>query len=320
MDAQQLAEASVWVDQAAAARERISDNLSALATSAWLSFAGWYDEKLVAQLAAEMAAMSSNAQDLISGSAQQYVSNVVAALRGTTVRIPPVQRPPIRNGADLLRVHTRPAEVFRRAYAQGASEEKARDDALKRAVKLAETDVQLTARSVQHEQMKALDVRHYRRVLRPELAKHGSCGLCVVASDRVYNEKDLLPIHGGCNCETLPIIGDNDPGKPLNAEDLKKLYAAAGSTSGADLKRVRVTVNEHGEYGPVLSRKGDNFRGPKDVPLDQNPARAQRMLTRVEPVLRDLERRAAEGADVAGPLAYQRDLADRLRRVVSAAA
>lgn len=320
MDAQQLAEASVWVDQAAAARERISDNLSALATSAWLSFAGWYDEKLVAQLAAEMAAMSSNAQDLISGSAQQYVSNVVAALRGTAVRVPPVQRPPIRNGADLLRVHTRPAEVFRRSYAQGATEEEALQQAVKRAVKLAETDVQLTARSVQHEQMKALDVRHYRRVLRPELAKHGSCGLCVVASDRVYNEKDLLPIHGGCNCETLPIIGDSDPGKPLNAEDLKKLYAAAGSTSGADLKRVRVTVNEHGEYGPVLSRKGDNFRGPKDVPLDQDPARAQRMLARVEPVLRDLERRAAEGADVAGPLAYQRDLADRLRRVVAAAA
>ena len=313
-------EVSLWVAQAAAARQALADRFTSQARSVWLSFAGWYNEKLVAQLAAEMASLSTAAQDQMIGLSEQYVGNVVAAIRGTGVQIPPVKVPPIRNGADMLRVHTRPAEVFRKAYATGATEPEAVDKAVKRATQLAETDVQLAGRSAQREQMKKLDVRGYRRVLHPELAKHGDCGLCVVASDRIYTVEELLPIHGGCNCETLPILGENDPGRSLNEADLKKLYAAAGSTAGEELKRVRVTVNEHGEYGPVLTKRGDSFRGPKDVPLDQDPDRARRMLDKATPVLHRLEERAAAGEDVAGPLQYQRDLADRLRRIVDQAA
>lgn len=321
MDQQTLDEVGVWVAQYAAAQQRVANNLAARSTAMWLSFTGWYDAQLVAKLAAESASLSSKAQDLAVGASQRYVANVVAAMRGTSVRIPPVQVPPIRNGADLLRVHTRPAEAFRKAYATGSSEGEALQAAVKRAQQLAETDVRLAGRATQQQQLKKLDVRGYRRVLHPELAKHGDCGLCVVASDRIYKVDELLPIHGGCNCETLPIIGENDPGRSLNEEDLKKIYAAAGgSTAGDDLKRVRVTVNHHGEYGPVLTKKGDSFRGPKDVPLENDPERARRMLDKATPVLRRLEERAAAGEDVAGPLAYQRHLADRLRHIVDQAA
>lgn len=315
-----VAEVGAWLAQYAAARQQLEDQLAGAARSAWLSFDGWYNTQLVAQLAAELADNSRHAQDLVVGAAQQYVASVHAVLADIHVQIPPIEVPPVRNGVDLLRVYTRPAEVFRITYAETADDAQALDRAVTRAEKLATTDVQLASRSAQHLEMRALGVTHYRRVPRPELAKHGSCGLCIVASDRVYTVKDLLPIHGGCNCETMEIVDGHDPGLSLNQEDLEKLYAAAGSTSGDDLKRVKVTVNEHGELGPVLGRKGDHFRGPKQVPLDQDPERAARMLEKVRPVLADLEQRAAAGADVTDPLTYQRDLVDRLSSIVDAAA
>jgi hypothetical protein len=55
---------------------------------------------------------------------------------------------------------------------------------------------------------------------------------------------------------------------------LGDFYAAAArpggrgpSTSGDDLKKIRVTVNEHGEYGPVLTYTGQKFTGPDDIQL-----------------------------------------------------
>lgn len=321
MEQRTLDEVALWVNQYAAARQQVSGNLATQAASVWLSFTGWYDERLVAQLAAEMAGLSGRAQGLVVGSSQRYVANVVAAMRGAKVHLPRTTVPPVRKGADPLRVHTRPAEVFRQAFATGDSEAQALDKAVKRAEQLAQTDVMLAGRGAQREQMKALDVRGYRRVLHPELSKSGSCGLCVVASDRIYHVEDLMPIHApSCECEALPIIGTNDPGKSLNREDLDKIYAAAGSTAAEDLRRVRVAVNEHGEYGPVLTDASDSFRGPKNVPLEQDPARARRMLDKAAPVLQSLEQRAAVGEDVTGPLQYQRDLAARLQRITDQAA
>ena len=57
----------------------------------------------------------------------------------------------------------------------------------------------------------------------------------------------------------IPIVGQ------LNDGTLGELYQAAGSTRGADLKRVRVTVEEHGELGPQLRVRGQHFRGPDEV-------------------------------------------------------
>jgi hypothetical protein len=74
-----------------------------------------------------------------------------------------------------------------------------------------------------------------------------------------------MPIHDRCRCETLPIIGEQDPGQSLNGDELRALYDAAGSTKGSDLKRVRVKVREHGEIGPVLTDASHNWRGPTQV-------------------------------------------------------
>jgi hypothetical protein len=109
-------------------------------------------------------------------------------------------------------------------------------------------------------------------------ATAGSCtpssrgpGRAVCASSPrtdTYHSSQLLPIHGNCECTVLPIIGELDPGNSLNGSSLADFYAAAGdSTFGADLKKTRYVVNEHGEYGPVLGVEGQHFLDHGDLDL-----------------------------------------------------
>lgn len=117
----------------------------------------------------------------------------------------------------------------------------------------------------------------YRRVIRPELSRTGTCGLCIAAASRTYRVSTLAAIHQNCRCTQLPITTDFDPGDDLNIEDIDGLYvqgpgendkalaveftreqlqelydAAGGTTAGAALKQVRVQYLTHGELGPVV--------------------------------------------------------------------
>lgn len=317
-DAQTIAESAAWLESFTLASTQLKESTARVAEAAWLSFDGWYDAKLVAQMAAEMAAFSTAAQQATAGLSAQYMTGAVAAATGSAVlSSPPSPWQTIRNGVDLLLVNHRPAEAYKRAIARGATHEEALVKAGLRAANMVLSDLTLEDRISQQVMLESLGISTYRRVIRPELSKSGTCGLCIVAADRIYTTGDLMPIHPpSCKCVVMPIIGDNDPGGQLNRDDLDQLYADAGSNKAEDLRRTRYQVNEHGEYGPVISRAGDNFRGPDQVALEDDPARARRMLDKISPVLTRLEARAADGEDLAGPLKYQRDLIDRLSRIV----
>ena len=113
--------------------------------------------------------------------------------------------------------------------------------------------MRLADRTASNGTLQAAGVTHYRRVIHPELSKGGTCGMCVVASDRVYKTGTLMPIHANCECTVAPIAGDDDPGHRINAADLRRLYGDAGGTGRAGLKRTRYRIDEHGELGPVLT-------------------------------------------------------------------
>lgn len=315
---QQLAEASFWLDRYIATVESVKERAAQAAAVAWEALEpSWYDVIASMALASEMAQMSTAGQDIIAGAAQQFVGNVVALMRGTRVEIPRVSLPAPRREADPKLVQYRPAEAYRRAVATGKTHEEALRAAIGRAEAVQLADLSLRERDAQQETMKALGIARFRRIVRPELSETGSCGLCIAASDRVYYVAELMPIHPpSCKCKTMPIVGDEDLGISLNAVDLKQLYADAGSNKGEDLRRTRYKVAQHGEYGPTLVKQGDSFRGPDSVALEDDPARAGRMLAKTLPVLAGLEQRAASGEDVAEPLDYQRNLVDRLRRIV----
>jgi hypothetical protein len=237
-------------------------------------------------------------------------------------------RPVDRRHAQVLEpgeAYGRVAEHARwQVVAEGKSIDAATEKAMLQVAIVTETDVTAAVREQVRKSLgKVKDVRGYRRILHPELSQHGPCGLCVVAADRVYHVEHLLPIHGRCVCETLPIIGDMDPGIDLNADDLRSLYAAAGGTGAKGLKKVRVAVTEHGELGPVLVDADQKFRGPAQVAKAKafDPKVAARAeLNALDERLGQLKRRQLTGEDLDRPIAWQTNRIAELRKVLAGAA
>lgn len=304
-------EAGHWVDLAAAASSTLSGQAASAASSRWRNFTAWYTAAQVVEVAADLAGLSDEAQQTIAGLMSEYIAQATAAAQlATRIQVPKVSTPSVRNGADLKVVHARPAEVYRSTFAMTLDEDLALEQAIAREIQLIETDLMLAARDAEQESMDKLQVTRYRRVLRPELSQSGPCGLCVVASGQIYKIADLMPIHNRCKCLTMPIVGNVDPGKAVNDEDLKRIYAAAGSTEAAALKNTRVTVNEHGELGPVLTVRGQKFRGPDDLGPPDRTKVAQQLKT-LQDNLQTLMARPREKR-VTEALAYQRQRMARL--------
>lgn len=194
-----------------------------------------------------------------------------------------------RANANIYDVWNRPAEQFRYAASRnkGGSveaikrieDENILDEAVKamknRVVQLAQTELQLAARDEVKRALDSFDgVKYYRRVIHPELSRTGSCGLCVIAADRVYKKSVLLPLHDGCHCTVVPILGpimgDGDPGGRLNREELDLIYEAAGSNRRDDLRKIRLADFTHGELGPILVQEGYAEDGSRNfTPYDE---------------------------------------------------
>lgn len=266
------------------ARQGVETNLLRALVQLLLGMQGrWYDNLAVARFKRDVVDLLRPAQegvaDLTAGYLDQVLDELDSLTRPGTVRLPD----PVRQ-VDPTEEWERPAKVYRRARLLGLEDLAAQERAEQRATDLARMDLALAAREGARQRLVANPkVIGYRRVIHPELSRSGVCGLCLVASDRVYSRGDLLPLHGGCNCTVLPITNAHDPGKKLNDDDLGSIYAAAGasrskadranaSTAAEDLRRVRIVFHEHGELGPILSRAGENFRDAADVEADTSAA------------------------------------------------
>lgn len=268
-DPEYLRNLIVWIERFAAQSDQLREQLIAAVVAGYAGVDLYSAAEVTA--AAQAAAASSNAQAIVTaGLAAEYLAVVSSIVTGEALPAPVLVLPALRNGADMTAVYERPAKLFRRLRSQGVEPAGAFQQAMTLAGTISEMNMTLSQREAYQQTFtkleKVVDIKGYRRVVHPELSRTGSCGLCIAASDQVYHSAQLLPIHGNCNCTVLPIVGVNDPGSGLNNLSLGDLYAAAGdSTHGFDLKRARYVINNHGEYGPVLGRFGDNFLGPDDV-------------------------------------------------------
>jgi hypothetical protein len=126
--------------------------------------------------------------------------------------------------------------------------EDAKNSGLARLQEIADDDLSLAYRSASRDAMADAPVKGFRRVIRPELSRGGSCPLCQLASQHIYKRDDLMPIHTHCRCSVVPIVGDADPGKRLNDEDLGPIDSPE-----------RPVVRDHGELGPTLQVSGQHF-------------------------------------------------------------
>ena len=277
MTPEQLREVEFWLAQHTAGRADL-DLRTIAAILAVYAGVNFYDDVAVQAAAEQAADVSNTATILVAGLMAQYLATVTSTMTGEDLPVPAVLLAPLRYGADMDRVFQRPIKMFRRKVSEGMSPEKAFELAMKYAATLTEANNTLAMRDATVKALEDLGpqagITGYRRVLRPELSKTGSCGLCIVASDQVYKRKQLMPLHENCNCDVLPIVGakngPGDPGNSFNNLDLKAIYAQSDSTSGEDLKKVRIQVNIHGEYGPSLGRHGQKFTNWHDLGL---PAR-----------------------------------------------
>ena len=191
-------------------------------------------------------------------------------------------------------VLNRPARAYRYQKSIGASEKDAQDVAAARLRTIVDDNLMLAQRLAEAEalaQAADLDDRviGYRRIVHPELSRGGVCGMCLVASDRIYKISDLKPIHEDCCCTVAAVTKDHDPGG-VNADDLKRFYEDAKGTNRESLKRTRYKVDEHGELGAVL------------VPKAEHRSRAQRAEDRAQRAAEQARTRAERRAAAdAGP-------------------
>jgi hypothetical protein len=236
-----------------------------------------------------------------------------------------------------------PAEAYGRiadqyrwaVIAGGASDEEALAKAKQRAEQVVDTDIALAVREQEGHTARKLGVKLYRRVLHPEIAETGlSCGLCIVAADRVYGvERFKRELHLHCHCEMVPIDSGKDPAVRLNDDDLKSLYRAAAISLGREggeetgggkrqkgaLKRVRVGITEHGELGPILINQSGEYRTVKDFAKTQATSAKVRAAAQLPAMLESLARLEARWADgdktTKSPIEFHRRRIAELRRL-----
>jgi len=212
----------------------------------------------------------------------------MARLQGESFAVPQLRATDfsteaLRNGAPGREVYRRPFVELYTALAQGKTMTEAVQLGANRISSIASTDVQLARRSAGFGVRSRNDgIVGYARTL----TGRENCALCTIASTQRYTRGDLMPIHPGCDCGEMPIYGTQDPGQVIDQIRLDTVYdsieqqlklspdfgardAGLGKvinspTEGqklADYTELVVT-SEHGEFGPTLRWRDQDFTGP----------------------------------------------------------
>lgn len=264
ISASTLAEVEQWVGRYASSLATQEGATIAAVTAAFADIDDWSDTAQTIGAALLAARISESAKQVTAGLSAQYAAVVMAILLGrpqSSIRPDLLSLPLGRRGVKPFDVWSRPVFAYRAALEAGKPAADAFAAARVRAEVLALMDMSLAQRTAAIQQLAAEGSLTYRRVIRPELSRTGTCGLCIAVSDRIYKRADLMPLHERCKCVVLPIIGDVDPGFRLNRTDLGRLYDNAGSTAADKLKRTRYRVEDHGELGPILVNADHVSRG-----------------------------------------------------------
>ena len=246
-------------------RQALLERITSLVVADFERFDGWYSPRLVEEVAAQVATRLTAGQLGTAQLTDAYLARTTSYVMGRVVTgsgVPLVMGQTLRAGVkDHEEVYGRVAAEYRYQRYLGRTDSEALTNAMVRAREMVGTDLGLAHQRQASRFVKSRGVTRYRRVIRSEK----SCGLCAAASDRIYWRGDLLPIHSRCRCGVIAVTANTDPGSQINDEILGEMYDAAGSTKGADLKRVRVEVVENGELGPQLRVAGQHVRGPAAV-------------------------------------------------------
>lgn len=241
------------VDSNATAQDKVNARARAAVLKVLSGFSGWYSPDEVTDMAREVGRVVAAAQRNMGALTDGYLAMAAEMVVGKRVTPAGV--------ADDLGRDISPEEEWSRLAAEyrwqrskGLDDAEAARLAATRATEMVSSDLLLAFTKQSRRFMVAKRVDGYRRIIRPELSRTGTCGLCIAAADQVYGRSKLLPVHSRCKCSVLPVINSIDPAGAvdLSADELQALYKAAGSTHGHDLKRTKYRIHDHSELGPQL--------------------------------------------------------------------
>lgn len=254
------------VDGAANARDQLEERIARLVAALWGAFDGWFQDALVAEISAQVAEMVSRGQVGVAQLTDAYLAQVATVVRERPVGPVGVAAGMAlsrRDGVTLDEVYGRVAAEYRWQVSRDVVPIAAKAIALQRANAMVSTDLGLAFRDQTQRFMERTGAAGYRRVIRPESSRSGTCWLCVAASNRVYHRSDLMPLHARCRCTVVEVGGRVDEGRVINDAEYAAVAAQADSLHASDLVKVR--VKHHGELGPVLTDAAHDFRGPRQV-------------------------------------------------------
>lgn len=242
---------------------------------AWLSLENYRDADIDAFVAAVLPVVEAG-QVQMATLTDAYLARVETAVLGEAVRPLGVAADTITTealrGVPGVEVWRRPGLTVWKSLAEGQDLTDAVTHGLNRAVDLTETNLQLAnTHTAQRIMARKVRITGYRRVPRAGRA----CALCLIAATQRYRKGDLMKIHPGCHCKTWPIYGTDDPGQILEARQLAAVKSrlsefseANGTKPTTDPAALRnlVVAHDHGEIGPVLAIRGQDFTGPSQIP------------------------------------------------------
>lgn len=272
--AEQTAEATAVLNSYTQLSQAVRATVLQQVLAAWNSLTSWRD-KDIAKFVATVVPKVLAGQDKMTALTGAYLNRTVAINSPGAKSVPVPTKDSVgaavRNGTTPQEVYKRAGPTVWRALQGGDSLPDAVSKATDRLTKQVQSDMQLSRTHASQEVMsKATGVVGYRRVL----TGNKSCALCVVASTRTYRKSDLLPMHPGCDCVVAPVFGTEY--RPATGEDDKAVLNAAHAeiadrlgvdTNKAAALRQLTIVHDHGELGPVLAVRSQNFTSPADLRL-----------------------------------------------------
>ncbi|WP_157536540.1 hypothetical protein [Kitasatospora mediocidica] len=202
-----------------------------------------------------------------------YIAQILSEMAGRRVQplgIPAekVTGAALRNGVTPEIEYERPFKEIWYQLSQDVEFSQAVGLGEQRALSMIATDLQLarthSSRIALSESGPQLGVVGYRRIV----SSARSCQLCQIAATQRYHIAELMPIHNNCTCGVSPITAEKDPGQRIDKAFLHE-EAQASDVSGKFSPYYGnhiLEVREHGELGPVLTVRGQSFRGPADIP------------------------------------------------------
>lgn len=249
----------VVLEQHVAAREQVLADVKEILTQSWLGLGSWDRENIEEFVAGVVPAVNAG-EDLTALLTDSYLAEAMTEITGQIVL--PQGTPPMQNLRQVPNeeVYARPFVDVWTQLKNGESFDVALERGLDRLLRLGEDDLTLAYREATRISLGANGVAFYRRVIRPELSG-AVCGLCVAASGQRYKSDKLMPIHTHCRCAVMPIIDGADPGREINGQDIDSLYreASKNGRTAKELSNTKFVLQEHGELGPMLMPKGQQF-------------------------------------------------------------